>query len=98
TAHKSNTAYVEGLYHDVLGRDPDPSGEQFWVSNLQHGKTTRTKVAQTFLGSSASFVGAPLIGNITNISATNGWTSGIIGNSTGFVAGTFNMGTPPTTI
>ena len=97
SAHPSDRAFVDGLYADVLGRAPDASGEQFWVQELQSGQDGRQGVARSFLASSSSYLGAPLAGSITNVSATNGWSSGIQG-TTAFVAGVFNNGTPPTTI
>ena len=31
------TAFVRGLYHNVLGRDAEPGGLAFWVGELQAG-------------------------------------------------------------
>jgi hypothetical protein len=33
----TNAGWVNGLYHDLLNRAPDPGGEQFWVGLLQAG-------------------------------------------------------------
>lgn len=33
----TNTGYINGLYTDVLGRAPDPSGQAFWVGALNGG-------------------------------------------------------------
>lgn len=96
--HQTQAAFVDGLYHDVLGRDIDPAGEQLWVDRLQHHQMTRLQVAKAFLRSPGSFLSAPQAGGITNVAATNGWSSGIIGSSTAFVAGVFNRGTPPTIV
>ncbi len=43
------------LYHRILGRDPDPQGDQFWLDFLTgHGNTaaTRYDIAFDFLTSS----------------------------------------------
>src|SRR5262249_50812459 len=36
-AHPDNAAFVEGLYHDLLGRDADPSGLASALARLQMG-------------------------------------------------------------
>jgi len=46
----TNTAYVNLLYSYILGRTPEQSGEEFWVSALQSG-ATRQAVAMAFLQS-----------------------------------------------
>ncbi|MCE2806808.1 MAG: DUF4214 domain-containing protein, partial [Gemmataceae bacterium] len=46
----TNTAYVNLLYSYILGRTPEQSGEEFWVSALQSG-ATRQSVAMAFLQS-----------------------------------------------
>lgn len=33
----NNTDYVTNLYHSILGRDPDDTGLNFWVSTLNQG-------------------------------------------------------------
>jgi hypothetical protein len=45
-----NQALVASLYHDILGRAPDPSGWSFYTSQLNTG-VTRDAVAQTLLNS-----------------------------------------------
>jgi hypothetical protein len=49
-AHASNTAFVTGLYNDVLGRPPD-AGLAGWVQALASG-ASRSSVIQGFLTSS----------------------------------------------
>ena len=49
-AHASDAAYVTGLYNDVLGHAPDPTGEAIWLQQLQNGES-RADVAQAFLTS-----------------------------------------------
>ncbi|HUY91114.1 MAG TPA: DUF4214 domain-containing protein [Pirellulales bacterium] len=47
-------AWVTELYHRVLGRDPDPQGDQFWLNYLtSHGNTaaTRNQIALDFFTS-----------------------------------------------
>jgi hypothetical protein len=46
----SNTAYVDGLYRDILGRSADSSGRAAWMSALDSGKS-RAEVALSFLKS-----------------------------------------------
>jgi hypothetical protein len=41
------TAFVQGLYHSVLGRDAEPAGLAFWVKQLQGG-SSQTAVAAGF--------------------------------------------------
>ncbi len=40
----ANTAFVKGLYHNLLGRDADPSGLSGWVNQLDHGWMSHTQV------------------------------------------------------
>ncbi|MBL9122240.1 MAG: DUF4214 domain-containing protein [Planctomycetaceae bacterium] len=46
----SNTAFVDGLYRDLLGRNADSAGRNSWVAQLNSGKS-RTEVIASFLGS-----------------------------------------------
>jgi Domain of unknown function (DUF4214) len=95
--HRSATAFVEGLYHDVLGHGADVSGEQFWIREVSSGQMSRTAVAEKFLTTRGSFLGTNSAGVVTNVSVTNGWASAIRGNvasATGF----FNAGNPPTVV
>jgi hypothetical protein len=43
--HPGTTAFVDALYHDVLGRNPDPQGEAFYVNILDKGGSTATVVS-----------------------------------------------------
>lgn len=36
-SNPSNQQFVDNLYHNILGRDPDQSGAQFWDSQLDKG-------------------------------------------------------------
>jgi hypothetical protein len=47
-AQDSDSAFVSGLYNDILGRPADAPGLAFWVQMLQDS-TTRTTVARAFL-------------------------------------------------
>ena len=42
--HSGTTAYVDALYHDDLGRNPDPRGEAFYVNLLNQGTSTASVV------------------------------------------------------
>lgn len=42
-----NAAYVDLVYENVLGRDPDPDGKQYWVDQLDAG-VTRGRVMTGF--------------------------------------------------
>jgi hypothetical protein len=48
--HPDNTDFVRSLYHNVLGREPDPSGLASWVASLDAG-VDRATVAASFLTS-----------------------------------------------
>src|SRR5262249_8338695 len=43
--------WVDAMYENLLGRDPDPSGEAFWIEQLGQG-VNRALVAFGFAGSS----------------------------------------------
>jgi hypothetical protein len=50
--HKSNpSSWLEGVYHDVLGRGVDPGGLRAWTQSLQAG-ATRNAVALAIVDSS----------------------------------------------
>jgi len=49
-AHPGTTDYLVGLYHDVLGRDPDPAGLDSWQRAAQGG-LSRAALADAFLKS-----------------------------------------------
>jgi hypothetical protein len=49
--HPSDTAFVEALYRDVLGRAPDSVGASGWTNALANGMI-RASVASSFLSSS----------------------------------------------
>jgi murein DD-endopeptidase MepM/ murein hydrolase activator NlpD len=46
----SNSAYVDLVYRNVLGRDPDPQGKAYWVGELDKG-VTRGRVMVGFSSS-----------------------------------------------
>ncbi len=48
----SNTAFVNLVYQNVLGRAPDSAGRTFWVGQLNAGKKTRGAVMTNFSESS----------------------------------------------
>ncbi len=52
--HPDNSAYVDALYTDVLGRAADTQGKTAFVQKLQNG-TSRATVAGEFLGSAERF-------------------------------------------
>jgi hypothetical protein len=97
--HPTATAFVDGLYSDVLGRPADASGAQFWIHELQSGAATRAEVGAEFLSAPGSFLSAPgaAAGFVTSVSATNGWATSFSGNTAG-AAGFFNAGNPPTVV
>jgi hypothetical protein len=47
----SNEAFVDLLYQNVLGRDPDIEGYLYWVEELNSGRRTRGQVMLGFLES-----------------------------------------------
>lgn len=46
-----NAMFVTNLYRDVLGRNADVGGFQYWVNALNAGATTRATAAASILGS-----------------------------------------------
>jgi Domain of unknown function (DUF4214) len=46
----TNKGWIDALYQALLGRQPDPSGEMFWVNALNNGES-RDQVANGFTGS-----------------------------------------------
>ena len=44
----SNAKYVETLYVNVLGRDYDQDGYDYWLGNLNSGKETRDELLLGF--------------------------------------------------
>jgi uncharacterized repeat protein (TIGR01451 family) len=49
-ARATDAAFVAGLYHDLLGRAPDTTGQAFWLAKLQAGLSPE-QVAAGFLSS-----------------------------------------------
>ncbi|HWS74091.1 MAG TPA: DUF4214 domain-containing protein, partial [Quisquiliibacterium sp.] len=47
-ANPSNETYVQALYQNVLGRDPDQAGYDYWNSVLNPGYTTRQQMLVDF--------------------------------------------------
>lgn len=45
----TNTAFVEGIYQDVLLRPSDPGGLSYWVGQLNAATKTRAQVANSFV-------------------------------------------------
>jgi thermitase len=45
------TGFITGLYEDVLDRQPDAGGLQYWVGVYQSGSTSRFQIAESFLES-----------------------------------------------
>ena len=58
----SNTKYVETLYINVLGRDYDATGFNYWLANLNNGIETRYEL---LLGFSESTENKELFSEIT---------------------------------
>jgi hypothetical protein len=44
-AHAADAAFVAGLYHDVVGRAPDATGQAIWLAMLQAGITPKQAIA-----------------------------------------------------
>jgi hypothetical protein len=53
-AHVDDTAFVKGLYGDVLGRAPDAAGQAAWLAYLQAG-ASRAQVVQLFLSTREAY-------------------------------------------
>ena len=50
-ANVTNAKYVETLYVNVLGRDYDQEGYNYWLGNLNSGKETRCELLLGFVES-----------------------------------------------
>ncbi len=50
-AHASDSAFVTGLYNDVLGQAPDAAGEASWLQQLSSRGELAYDVVQAFLNS-----------------------------------------------
>ena len=48
---RTHGGFVDGLYRDLLGRNPDPQGRAYWVSELDRGRLSRVGVATNFYAS-----------------------------------------------
>lgn len=48
---RTNSAFIEGLYKDILGRAADSSGRNYWVLQLHTGKVDRLDAAANFYAS-----------------------------------------------
>ena len=60
----TNAKYVETLYVNVLGRDYDQTGYNYWLSNLNNGVETRYEL---LLGFSESFENKGLFSEMTGL-------------------------------
>jgi hypothetical protein len=77
-SHPDYTSFVDGLYRDVLQREPDASGRQFWISSLSQGSANRAQAARVFVETEASMLQklpAPQ-GSVTNAAVTVGTGTG----------------------
>src|SRR5262249_5076480 len=60
----SNHAFIDLLYHNVLGRPADPAGEAYWTQALDNGSQSRVGVLLGFSESPEHIADrAPLIEN-----------------------------------
>jgi len=51
TANANQTQFVTALYEDVLGRDPDTNGLNFWVNQINTSTMSVQQVATSFINS-----------------------------------------------
>lgn len=82
--HASSSAFVEGLYEDVLDKEA-PAGEaEYWTGVLDRRRVSRTQLAQIFLARPDSFLRTgsnPVVnGQVTAVTVQPGATSSISGN------------------
>ena len=61
----SNESYVNTLYINVLGRDYDQTGYDYWLSNLNNGVETKYEL---LLGFSESLENKGLFSEMTGVS------------------------------
>jgi hypothetical protein len=82
--HPDSTAYVFGLYADVLGRQPDPNGLLDWEQAALNG-ASRADLAQSFLTSEEADVDlldsyyADYLGRTPEPSGQAGWLGALTG-------------------
>ena len=69
------TQYVTAIYRNVLDRDPDQGGLNFWVNAINNGYVTRVKAALTIMASAMSNTDGITVDKKTAV-ATN-FTTGI---------------------
>jgi hypothetical protein len=68
SAEMSNTAFVDIIYRNVLGRDTaDIEGLKYWTGQLDSGKLTRGTLILTMLSSAHSFSGDSTWGWVANL-------------------------------
>ena len=60
----STENYVKTLYNNILGRDPDPEGYDYWVGQLSSGRETR---AEALLGFAESTENKELFSDMTGV-------------------------------
>ncbi len=60
----STENYVKTLYNNILGRDPDPEGYDYWVGRLSSGAETR---AEALLGFAESAENKALFSDMTGL-------------------------------
>jgi hypothetical protein len=81
-SHSSDTAFVNGLYGDVLSRGSDPAGQAAWLQALANG-TSRGTVAQMFLTSAEASrrvvddAYASFLGRAADQAAEQFWVAGL---------------------
>jgi len=61
----SNASFISVLYRNVLGRDGEPAGTQFWIGQLQNG-AGREKILLDFATSPENQTGSAYVFNLTN--------------------------------
>ncbi len=62
------TAFLTSLYNGLLGRPPDPTGEQYWLDRI-HGGAGCAEVAASFLVSWSNSIGYSSVANADYVTA-----------------------------
>lgn len=56
----STSGFVDTVYENLLGREPDPAGKAYWVAELENGLTTKSKFLLAIIYGAEAPTGSPL--------------------------------------
>lgn len=62
------TLFIDAMYDNVLGRDPDAGGFDYWLDALESGRFDRDDVLVQFSLSNENYAQSPYVYDITEVS------------------------------